>query len=198
MIFFLTLRTTKKRGREHNNNNNSTVSKRVLLMPPDQELWINKHQPVTAESLAVHTKKVRRPWKLELAGFLILIQILSPNFWTSKEPKNQFQGTNSARLCSLAGRYDNPVSTRFLVHTDCWQIPAQLFWSMRINQRVYWMIYRGPAFPAVVWFGSCWRERWGKSQIIRQRARLVLYKLFNRYSLVSTTQVRFWLNKKHT
>jgi hypothetical protein len=55
------LRTTKKRGREHNNNN-STVSKRVLLMPPDQELWINKHKPVTAESLAVHTKKVRRPW----------------------------------------------------------------------------------------------------------------------------------------
>jgi hypothetical protein len=53
------LRTTKKRGREHNNNN-ITVSKRALLMPPDQELWINKHQPVTAESLAVHTKKVRK------------------------------------------------------------------------------------------------------------------------------------------
>jgi hypothetical protein len=38
----------------------------------------------------------------------------SPNFLTFKEPKNRFQGTNSARLCSLAGRYDNPIPTRFL------------------------------------------------------------------------------------
>ncbi len=34
----------------------------------------------------------------------------SPNFLTFKEPKNRFQGTNSARLCSLVGRYDNPYS----------------------------------------------------------------------------------------
>jgi hypothetical protein len=33
----------------------------------------------------------------------------SPNFETFKEPKNRFQGTNSARLCSLAGRYDNTI-----------------------------------------------------------------------------------------
>jgi hypothetical protein len=39
---------------------------------------------------------------------------LSPNFQTFKEPKNRFQGTNAARLCSLAGRYDNPVPTLFL------------------------------------------------------------------------------------
>ena len=30
------------------------------------------------------------------------------------EPKNRFQGTNSARLCSLVGRYENPIPTRFL------------------------------------------------------------------------------------
>jgi hypothetical protein len=28
-----------------------------------------------------------------------------------KETKNRFPGTNSARLCSLAGRYDNPIPT---------------------------------------------------------------------------------------
>jgi hypothetical protein len=39
--------------------------------------------------------------------------VLCPNFQTFKEPKNQFQGTNSARLCSPAGRYDNPIPTRF-------------------------------------------------------------------------------------
>ncbi len=40
--------------------------------------------------------------------------IQSPNFLTFKEPKNRFRGTNLARLWSLAGRYDNPIPTRFL------------------------------------------------------------------------------------
>ncbi len=31
-----------------------------------------------------------------------------------KEPKNRYQETDSARLHSLAGRYDNPIPTRFL------------------------------------------------------------------------------------
>jgi hypothetical protein len=31
-----------------------------------------------------------------------------------KEPKNRFQGINTASLCSLAGQYDNPIPTRFL------------------------------------------------------------------------------------
>ncbi len=30
------------------------------------------------------------------------------------EHRNRFQGINSASLCSLAGRYDNPISTWFL------------------------------------------------------------------------------------
>ncbi len=49
----------------------------------------------------------------------------SPNFKTFKEPKNRFQGTNSVRLCSLAGRYDNSIPTRFLAPTDCLKIPAE-------------------------------------------------------------------------
>jgi hypothetical protein len=32
---------------------------------------------------------------------------------------------NSASLCSLAGRYDNPIPTRFLAPIDCLKIPAQ-------------------------------------------------------------------------
>jgi hypothetical protein len=31
---------------------------------------------------------------------------------------------NSASLCSLAGRYDNPIPTRFLATIDCLKIPA--------------------------------------------------------------------------
>ncbi len=38
----------------------------------------------------------------------------------------RFQGTNSARLCSLAGRYDNRISTRFIAPIDCLKIPAQI------------------------------------------------------------------------
>jgi hypothetical protein len=31
---------------------------------------------------------------------------------------------NSASLCSLAGRYDNPMPTQFLAPIDCLKIPA--------------------------------------------------------------------------
>jgi hypothetical protein len=41
------------------------------------------------------------------------------------EPRNRFQGMNSASLCSLAGRYNNPIPTRFLASIDCLKIPAQ-------------------------------------------------------------------------
>jgi hypothetical protein len=33
------------------------------------------------------------------------------------EPRNRFQGMNSASLCSLAG-HDNPIPTRFLLWLD--------------------------------------------------------------------------------
>jgi hypothetical protein len=33
---------------------------------------------------------------------------------TFKDPKNRFQGIHSASLCSLSGRCDNPIPTRFL------------------------------------------------------------------------------------
>jgi hypothetical protein len=42
------------------------------------------------------------------------------------EPKNRFQRINYASLCSLAGRYDNPIPTRFPAPVDCLKIPAQL------------------------------------------------------------------------
>jgi hypothetical protein len=42
------------------------------------------------------------------------------------ELRNRFQGMNSASLCSLAGRYDNPIPPRFLAPIDCLKIPALL------------------------------------------------------------------------
>jgi hypothetical protein len=40
------------------------------------------------------------------------------------EPKNRFQGINSASLCSQAGRYDNPIPPWFLAPIDSLKIPA--------------------------------------------------------------------------
>ncbi len=40
------------------------------------------------------------------------------------KPRNRFQEMNSASLCSLAGRYDNPIPPRFLALIDCLKIPA--------------------------------------------------------------------------
>ncbi len=40
------------------------------------------------------------------------------------EPRTRFQGKNSASLYSLAGRYDNPIPTRFLAPIIFLQIPA--------------------------------------------------------------------------
>jgi hypothetical protein len=39
-------------------------------------------------------------------------------------PWNQFQGMNSASLCSQAGRYDDPIPPWFLAPIDCLKIPA--------------------------------------------------------------------------
>ncbi len=41
------------------------------------------------------------------------------------EPRNRFQGMNSASLCGLAGRYENPIPTRCLAPIECLKIPAQ-------------------------------------------------------------------------
>ncbi len=40
------------------------------------------------------------------------------------EPSNRFQGMNKASLCSLAGRYDNPIPPRFIAPKDSSKIPA--------------------------------------------------------------------------
>ncbi len=42
------------------------------------------------------------------------------------EPRNRFQGMNSASLCRLAGRYDYPIPPRFLTPIDSLKISAQI------------------------------------------------------------------------
>ncbi len=72
----------------------------------------------------------------------------SPYFKTFMEPRNRFQGMNSASLCSLAGRYDNPILPRFLAPIDCLKIPALESADSRIggergegfHNRVQWIL----------------------------------------------------------
>ncbi len=42
-----------------------------------------------------------------------------------KEPRDRFQGIDSASLCSLASLHDNPIPTLFLAHIDCYKIKFQ-------------------------------------------------------------------------
>ncbi len=51
-------------------------------------------------------------------------------------PRNRFQGMNSASLCSLAGRYNNPIPTRCLAPIDFLKIPAQS--AKRLSSRWNW------------------------------------------------------------
>ncbi len=44
---------------------------------------------------------------------------------TFKEPRNRFQGINSASLCSLASQYDKPIPARILAQEK--GEPTQLF-----------------------------------------------------------------------
>ncbi len=57
-------------------------------------------------------------------SFQLIRQTQSWYFKTLMEPKNRCQGINSASLCSLAGRYDNPIPTPCLAPIDFLKIPA--------------------------------------------------------------------------
>jgi hypothetical protein len=58
----------------------------------------------------------------------------SPYFKTFMEPRNRFKGMNSASLCSLVGRYDNPIPPRFIAPIDSLKIPALFLTRFRTNK----------------------------------------------------------------
>jgi hypothetical protein len=50
------------------------------------------------------------------------------------EPRNRFQGMNSAILCS---RYDNPIPPRFLPPIDCSKIPAPVSFTTGSRRKLW-------------------------------------------------------------
>ncbi len=63
----------------------------------------------------------------------------SPNFLTFKEPRNRFQGINSASQCILAGRYDNHIPTRFLAPIVFLKLQHRLH---RLAESIPWLFKR--------------------------------------------------------
>jgi hypothetical protein len=55
------------------------------------------------------------------------------------ETRNRCQGINSASLCSLAGRYDNPIPPRCLAPIDFLKIPAQE-WQPKHGHQQWWKL----------------------------------------------------------
>jgi hypothetical protein len=51
------------------------------------------------------------------------------------ETRNRCPGINSASLCSLAGRYDNPIPTRCLAPIDFLKIPAPVSTTVQFSLR---------------------------------------------------------------
>ncbi len=49
-----------------------------------------------------------------------------------RSPWIKLKGIDFASLCSLAGRYDNPIPTQFLAPIDCYKIPAQSIYDKKI------------------------------------------------------------------
>jgi hypothetical protein len=63
--------------------------------------------------------------------FRLIRSTSEPEFLNfQRAPKNRFQGINSASLCSLTGRYDNPIPTRCLAPIDYLKIFQHSFQDM--------------------------------------------------------------------
>jgi hypothetical protein len=52
--------------------------------------------------------------------------ISEPVFLNAYGAQESIPRNDSTSLCSLAGRYDNPIPTRCLAPIDCLKIPAQI------------------------------------------------------------------------
>jgi hypothetical protein len=64
------------------------------------------------------------PGQKSIYETFLVISHTVPVFLNVMGPRNRFQGMNSASLCSLPGRYDNPLPPRFLTPINSLKIPA--------------------------------------------------------------------------
>ncbi len=93
-----------------------------------------------------------------------------------KEPKNRFQGNDN-----LAGRYANPIPTRFLAPIDCIKIPAQwlilkfgfsfpvilqntsdIVFTLEMPQSILLKVWSSSSMDPDVWTNTTFRPLWSR------------------------------------
>ncbi len=133
-----------------------------------------------------------------IARFRIFMKMETGHFCSALAERGRRPDFPASRIGDFYTRISNKqqiVKSLFkMLHCKCQaSCHATFAW---VYIREYWMIYRGPSFLAVVWFGSsptpfplsrlqgvCLSERgeggWAWSQILRPQEYLVLYKSFN-------------------
>ena len=127
---------------------------------------------------------------------IFLIYVLpycpEPEFKTFKESKNRLLEINSASLCSLASRYDNPIHTRFLWAHRLFKISS----TESIRKDEYW----DPS-NKVIW-EIYYLERGGKgaTYLVVTFANYLLLILYWRFPLINnhatSPHCTFWDNLK--
>jgi hypothetical protein len=69
----------------------------------------------------------------------VLVETQMRYFQTLMEPRNRFQGIDSASHCIQEGRYDSPNPARFLATIDCSKIPAH-FPVIQVSKVQGWLV----------------------------------------------------------
>ncbi len=76
-------------------------------------------------------------------------------FLTFKVPRNLFHGIESASLCSLAGRYDNPTPTRFLWYRDILYTNILYTWqSLYVTKFIQTLFIRNKIYTGQSLYGN--------------------------------------------
>jgi hypothetical protein len=76
-------------------------------------IWTNDRCHHHRHRFCTHVRRIK-----EMAEPVFL------NLYGAQDSRNRCQGIKSASLCSMAGRYDNPIPTRCLAPIDFLKIPA--------------------------------------------------------------------------
>ncbi len=149
----------------------------------------------------VHLYKSRRAWiQKDYQQGLSWARI----FKLFRSPIIDSNGTDSAKLRSLAGRYDNPIPSRFLAPINCLKIPA-LSWELAPPtppppwHKTHSNVYLSPFFlfftlssdcvsgKGVAWISQL--EGWGWSQTQRRQNSLVFFFFYTHIAVQKSAPI---------
>jgi hypothetical protein len=107
----------------------------------DQNMW--PKEKFMGVQVKYHASKTNLMWPKQNSSDQPKYHVIKPNQWSKyflALPNPILYETEQSPLCSMAGRYDNPIPTRFLAPIDCLKIPAQI----SCYKAFYYGIYKKP------------------------------------------------------